>query len=284
MGIITILAALLLPALSRVRERARMAVCANNLKQISFATQMYSIDNDGRMPWTAFFGYRPVNNAHNLIGFVTLLKPYLSLPYTSQYGGFSFNPAGYDVNPYGYYAFSHQAMEVIIRNSGPFICPSANHTTYGEIPPPAHEWHFWPEEGTSVNWYLSNIPDSSSLSFTYTDVSLMDYAWNFNMSGLRGGLIPPNQFWLVDGRGSTFYSHSAWNGLWGVMYHTWPDDEPLNLPPTRALYAQDGSDAHAQSRHNNGVNVLFLEGHVRWVQKVPEEAVRTDYNAILHGL
>jgi prepilin-type N-terminal cleavage/methylation domain-containing protein/prepilin-type processing-associated H-X9-DG protein len=43
-AIIAILAAMLLPALSRARERARTAVCVSNLKQIGLAHQMYMQD------------------------------------------------------------------------------------------------------------------------------------------------------------------------------------------------------------------------------------------------
>jgi len=49
-AIIAILAAMLLPALSRAREKARMASCINNLKQIGLAMSMYREDYNHRIP------------------------------------------------------------------------------------------------------------------------------------------------------------------------------------------------------------------------------------------
>ena len=46
-AIIAILAAMLLPVLSKTRERARQAVCTNNLKQIGTGMAMYTSDWDG---------------------------------------------------------------------------------------------------------------------------------------------------------------------------------------------------------------------------------------------
>ncbi len=46
-AIIAILAAMLLPALSRAREKARQATCMNNLKQLGLITYMYADDYDG---------------------------------------------------------------------------------------------------------------------------------------------------------------------------------------------------------------------------------------------
>ena len=49
-AIIAILAAMLMPALSNAREKARQASCVNNLKQMGLALNMYSQDNDGFFP------------------------------------------------------------------------------------------------------------------------------------------------------------------------------------------------------------------------------------------
>lgn len=48
-AIIGVLAALLGPALARGKTAAKRTVCANNLRQLALASQMYWDDNDGRL-------------------------------------------------------------------------------------------------------------------------------------------------------------------------------------------------------------------------------------------
>jgi len=52
-AIIAILAAMLLPALSKAREKARSIACVNNLKQIGLGAYMYAGANKDRLPSTS---------------------------------------------------------------------------------------------------------------------------------------------------------------------------------------------------------------------------------------
>ena len=49
-AIIAILAAMLLPALTQAREKARSIACMNNMRQIGQASVIYTADNDGNLP------------------------------------------------------------------------------------------------------------------------------------------------------------------------------------------------------------------------------------------
>jgi prepilin-type N-terminal cleavage/methylation domain-containing protein/prepilin-type processing-associated H-X9-DG protein len=49
-AIIAILAAILFPVFSRVRDKARQTVCTSNMKNIGMAFQMYAQDYDGKFP------------------------------------------------------------------------------------------------------------------------------------------------------------------------------------------------------------------------------------------
>jgi len=61
-AIIAILAAMLLPALAKAKQKAMQINCTSNLKQVGLAIEMYTLDNNDFLPgpcWTGmFFTYR----------------------------------------------------------------------------------------------------------------------------------------------------------------------------------------------------------------------------------
>ena len=72
-AIIALLAGRSIPALSKVRERARMASCSSNEKQLGVAVNAYTIDSRDMLPlcegFNSFYGYPDLKS---------VLAPYLS--------------------------------------------------------------------------------------------------------------------------------------------------------------------------------------------------------------
>jgi prepilin-type N-terminal cleavage/methylation domain-containing protein len=86
-AIIAILAAMLLPALARAKQKAMQASCMSNLKQVAYSIAMYSSDFADRLPgpcWSGmFFTYQdshPTDPWHRYDGaLVAYLTTYLAI-------------------------------------------------------------------------------------------------------------------------------------------------------------------------------------------------------------
>jgi len=81
-GIIALLIAILLPALSKVREQARTLQCASQLRQIGIAIHAYASFNHGLTPaWSNVHSYPNDVNPNDPLGpgWVMLLVPYIGV-------------------------------------------------------------------------------------------------------------------------------------------------------------------------------------------------------------
>lgn len=87
-AIIAILSAMLLPAVSSVREKARTLTCSSNLKQIQVAITLYAHDNDDELVAAEF---STSNGAPYREGWCTLLRNagYITAPQSVSYGALS---------------------------------------------------------------------------------------------------------------------------------------------------------------------------------------------------
>src|SRR5687767_7158222 len=79
-AIIAILAAMLLPALARAKQRAQAVNCISNLKQVGVSLQMYVDDNDQRLPGPVWAGARASYDQSSKDEFIYYLATLLGDP------------------------------------------------------------------------------------------------------------------------------------------------------------------------------------------------------------
>jgi len=78
-AIIAVLAALLLPALSRATASARRTTCLNNVRQISYAIHLYAADNGDILPDVQNITWNELQTNHFVIFYKRLVRHYVGL-------------------------------------------------------------------------------------------------------------------------------------------------------------------------------------------------------------
>jgi prepilin-type N-terminal cleavage/methylation domain-containing protein/prepilin-type processing-associated H-X9-DG protein len=228
-AIIAILAAILFPVFAQVREKARGTSCLSNLKQIGTALMLYRQDYDEQTMHVWQGG--AANWDHSW-------HPFL-LPYT--------------------------------KNKDIFRCPSQSAETYVSKPDPKRGL-----EGGIPMGYMMNETGWSEPAKTYI---------GFMGMGIREAQVqtPSDAIFVVESMGLRRYGGSySWED--GQVGYT-PDAKNAkfggspNPPPDlvitwRNVYNIPGCDwgaagikAVMPERHTGGNNVLFYDGHVKWLRQ-----------------
>src|SRR3989442_3894941 len=152
-AIIAILASLLLPALSRAKERGKKTSCLNNLRQMGLALFLYADDNQDRLPPPEFDPDR-IAGSQPWRGYLLFWDP---PPKTGKPA----NPK-YAVNLGDLYVGNY------LRTPGIFYCPSLKHKMDLII---VFEKKYF--EIAKVHWPMYAIDGQGNTTYTYfrqTDV------------------------------------------------------------------------------------------------------------------
>lgn len=120
-AVITILAAIIFPVISKVRENARQSSCMSNLKQLALAFSQYSQDNNGINP-NGVNWYLPGGN-----GWAGQVNPYVKsntvylcpddghgAHCSYAYNSNNTSPTGHTVSSYGISKYSNPSKTVLL--------------------------------------------------------------------------------------------------------------------------------------------------------------------------
>ncbi len=176
-GIITILAAILLPGLAQIRERARLTVCLNNLRQLAIMSNVYTVDNKGRFP-CGYQDYIYESHAGQVRWRDDCIprRRYLHQVWGLQLGNQNTWGNDWYIRPPGKY----------LSDPGVFFCPGhvRRGTMSGNLkwwPDMEYVWGYYgnsrPNDAKSQNVYISYIVFQGGRQTPYTSVSSSDPAY-----------------------------------------------------------------------------------------------------------
>jgi prepilin-type N-terminal cleavage/methylation domain-containing protein len=244
-AIIAILAAMLLPALARAKERAQRTACVNNMKQWGLGCMLYAEDYNGGLPYTKA-GANPVNVIKG--GYYTRW-----MWYNGTYQGYHVPPSWTQIpgDPNNYFqGLGMLYPQKLSGDSRICYCPSlvAKKSAIGSI-------FYEPLLTSSTPANDNNNPGSVRCSYIYnpwvanpsgsTDTDLTRlYQNNSQIKGRKmfGMDFIDSTAWLPGGdvnTSSTDFAHSMSKG-WNVLFTDVSVEFKKIDARTKAVYAKGG--------------------------------------------
>jgi prepilin-type N-terminal cleavage/methylation domain-containing protein/prepilin-type processing-associated H-X9-DG protein len=236
-AIIAILAAILFPVFARARENARRSSCQSNLKQQGIGFAQYIQDYDGQYPYgcdkfvdTANVGNQNYNSEHD-------------------YGG--------ACNTQNTREHWMDKLQPYIKSKQVFTCPSAG---------------LYHNTATQNSWVsINRAPDGEGADSSHISVYIA-YSYNCDYIGGCGtgngglGAWAAKEAQLENASGTILVTDgggfSNWSGGYpgnsSYWYRIQMDSVGGHVPNTQT--------GILQSQHFDGANLLFADGHVKWLK------------------
>jgi prepilin-type processing-associated H-X9-DG protein/prepilin-type N-terminal cleavage/methylation domain-containing protein len=290
--IIGILIALLLPAVQAAREAARKAQCSNNLKQIGLGLLNFECQNKTFPPgiMTTYRFPNPYANGYQWVYMLHFLLPYLEQQgYYTVIGGNGnplFNTDLYDT-PASWAAVSNVGIssllcpsDAISNNS--FYADVSGSTTYqwaksnylgifsglndgdGAYSATNYSTHVLNPKQHAVFRYGKGTPICDIKDGTSNTMAVAEYLKGENSADPRG-LFQTNRagcqtLFVTLGPNSLTPDNLCSSFCTSIT----PNDPAANLPCVAG--GDDANYASPRSRHSGGVNALFCDGSVHFIQ------------------
>jgi prepilin-type processing-associated H-X9-DG protein/prepilin-type N-terminal cleavage/methylation domain-containing protein len=260
-AIIAILAAILFPVFATAREKARQITCASNEKQIGLADLQYIQDNDEHYPMVDYYAYP--NGVKELITWTIALQPYSKS--TAVYKC----PSDASPQPNNVVRFGDaaqplsqpdylQAANSDFAINADYLNPETNcnqslKTSYNDPNSEAGDGH----QGIPIQ--EGNMDSPAETVFAVDSKPLM------TGTGYKDAYI--YRYWTGSPAGLTAPATCiSWS--WGDR-GAW--DAPATGPYSGGSYGVPGDESgntntdRVSIRHNGGTNVVFCDGHVKWM-------------------